>query len=105
MPHISKQQKLLNALLQAREELDVQIYVQMLLDAINAESQAASSTCSTDSSHSSHISSSTSDSHSEITQSRSYSSDNGFTILESGSFSSSDDVPGIFINLYELIAA
>jgi hypothetical protein len=38
MPRISERQKLLDALAQAREELGVQIFVQILLDAVNAES-------------------------------------------------------------------
>ncbi|KAG8220662.1 hypothetical protein J3R82DRAFT_2944 [Butyriboletus roseoflavus] len=102
MPHISECQKLLNALSRALEELGAQIYVQLLLDAINAKSPTASSTNSTGSLSESHSKShSTSDSHSETTQSdtNSYSS-----TTES---SSSDDIPvqDLLLNFYELIMA
>jgi hypothetical protein len=98
MPHISEHQKLLDALAQAREELGVQIFVQILLDAVNAESPPASTGSSS--------SSDTPDSGSHSETTHSGSNHDSITRGSSGS-SDSSDIPTqvILAGFYDAITA
>jgi hypothetical protein len=98
MPRISERQKLLDALAQAWEELGVQIFVQILLDAVNAESPPASTGSSS--------SSDTPDSGSHSETTHSGSNHDSITRGSSGS-SDSSDIPTqvILAGFYDAITA